>query len=292
MDATFDDMPLLQNSLKLEALENDNRGSNGIGYSHINGHCNPTYAIIPHAAEVTRSLLRHNTPPRPCVEFEGSQTVTVTLNQECNGVNPSANSLYCPATINFSLNPQQEDLLQQLANSLQQGKRGAILNCIQELDPDTSADLIGNLGTKMYQLEKSDLLNHFFAHTRKSQEELQSPDPGIKAVHNSSNNGKPASVGGSITSDRVEYCGPFPTAFGDILIEDSDRNPFPKDTFPPPVPSPIPHEIQALVDAHTFGKPLTVIVSNERLNEHWALNLPREYGYIVMGFYKIIDVEV
>lgn len=58
------------------------------------------------------------------------------------------------------------------------------------------------------------------------------------------------------------------------------------------VPSPIPQEIQALIDAYIFGKPLTVIVSRERLCERWSLNLPETYGYVVMGFYRIIGVEV
>ncbi len=59
-----------------------------------------------------------------------------------------------------------------------------------------------------------------------------------------------------------------------------------------PVPSPIPQELQALVDAFVFGKPLTVLTSNQRFYDIWSLLLPKEYGYVMLGFFRIIGVEV
>lgn len=59
----------------------------------------------------------------------------------------------------------------------------------------------------------------------------------------------------------------------------------------PLVPKPIPEELQALIDAYVFGKPLTVISSHRRLRDHWLLHLPTAYGYVVMGFFKIIGIE-
>ena len=83
-------------------------------------------------------------------------------------------------------------------------------------------------------------------------------------------------------------CGQGPRPSSEVSLS-NDCRPSP---WAASVPSPIPQEIQALIDAYIFGKPLTVIVSHERLYEHWSLNLPKNYGYVVMGFFRIIGVEV
>lgn len=58
------------------------------------------------------------------------------------------------------------------------------------------------------------------------------------------------------------------------------------------VPSPIPQELQALVDAYVFGKPLTVITSSQRFYDIWSFLLPNGYGYVMLGFFRILGVQV
>ncbi|KAF9524400.1 hypothetical protein CPB83DRAFT_861299 [Crepidotus variabilis] len=59
----------------------------------------------------------------------------------------------------------------------------------------------------------------------------------------------------------------------------------------PNIPNPIPAEIQAIIDAYIFGKPLSVVMSSTRVYEHYGLLLPKEYGCIWMGFFRILGVE-
>ncbi|KAF9483051.1 hypothetical protein BDN70DRAFT_359669 [Pholiota conissans] len=57
------------------------------------------------------------------------------------------------------------------------------------------------------------------------------------------------------------------------------------------VPSPLPEELAALVDSYLFGRPLTIILSGGVLEKHWSMKLPAEYGYAMLGFFKIIGVQ-
>lgn len=58
------------------------------------------------------------------------------------------------------------------------------------------------------------------------------------------------------------------------------------------VPSPIPEELQAMIDSYLFGRPLTVMASNAYMQEHWSLKLPDEYGYAMLGYFRILGVQV
>jgi hypothetical protein len=58
------------------------------------------------------------------------------------------------------------------------------------------------------------------------------------------------------------------------------------------VPSPIPEELNALADSYQFGRPLTILISNGLLEKHWSLKLPREYGYAMLGYFKILGIQV
>ncbi|KAJ3517007.1 hypothetical protein NLJ89_g771 [Agrocybe chaxingu] len=57
------------------------------------------------------------------------------------------------------------------------------------------------------------------------------------------------------------------------------------------IPSPIPPELQALIDAYIFGRPVTIIISKDRLLAHWSLQLPKICEYAVLGFFSILGVE-
>ena len=58
------------------------------------------------------------------------------------------------------------------------------------------------------------------------------------------------------------------------------------------IPSPIPLELQALVDAYLFGRPLTIISSRHRVYDHWSLLLPTDCGYAMMGYFRVLGVQV
>lgn len=58
------------------------------------------------------------------------------------------------------------------------------------------------------------------------------------------------------------------------------------------VPTPLPQEIQAIIDAYLFGMPLTLIVSRGRLLARWALLLSKDIGYAMMGYFKVIGIQV
>lgn len=64
------------------------------------------------------------------------------------------------------------------------------------------------------------------------------------------------------------------------------------DAFPDYVPSAIPEELLALVDSYLFGRPVTIMLSNEYLQKHWSLALPNEYKYAMMGYFRILGIQV
>ncbi|KAF9563559.1 hypothetical protein CPC08DRAFT_705875 [Agrocybe pediades] len=57
------------------------------------------------------------------------------------------------------------------------------------------------------------------------------------------------------------------------------------------IPSPLPREIQAIIDAYISGQPLVVVVTHRQLHRHWGLRLPEKYGHIVMGYFRIVGVQ-
>ena len=79
--------------------------------------------------------------------------------------------------------------------------------------------------------------------------------------------------------------------YSHLHTSEAHQTHLPGDTPASLVPKPIPEELQALIDAYVFGKPLTVISSHQRLRDHWLLHLPTEYGYVMMGFFRIIGIE-
>ena len=65
-----------------------------------------------------------------------------------------------------------------------------------------------------------------------------------------------------------------------------------KDNFDSLVPEDIPEEMQAIVDAYLRGKPIGIMISTERLRIDWGLSLGEEYGYVSMGWFRVIGVQV
>ncbi|KAF8959621.1 hypothetical protein BDZ97DRAFT_1837174 [Flammula alnicola] len=47
----------------------------------------------------------------------------------------------------------------------------------------------------------------------------------------------------------------------------------------------------ALIDSYLFGRPLTIIISNRRLKDHWSLQFPEEFGYAMLGYFRILGVQ-
>jgi hypothetical protein len=58
------------------------------------------------------------------------------------------------------------------------------------------------------------------------------------------------------------------------------------------VPSPIPEEVQALINAYICGRPLNLFVARSRLYDYWNLSLPEEFGFVMMGFFRVLSVQV
>ena len=58
------------------------------------------------------------------------------------------------------------------------------------------------------------------------------------------------------------------------------------------VPSPIPEELQALINAYICGRPFNLIVARSRLYHYWNLALPEEFEYVMIGFFRVLSVQV
>jgi hypothetical protein len=58
------------------------------------------------------------------------------------------------------------------------------------------------------------------------------------------------------------------------------------------VPSPIPEEVQALINAYICGRPFNLFVARSRLYDYWNLSLPEEFGYVMLGFFRVLSVQV
>ena len=62
-----------------------------------------------------------------------------------------------------------------------------------------------------------------------------------------------------------------------------------QDTF---IPSTIPEEIQAIIDSYLSGRPLLLVISNNRFFDYWSLRLPKEFRFFMLGYFRILGVQV
>jgi hypothetical protein len=62
-----------------------------------------------------------------------------------------------------------------------------------------------------------------------------------------------------------------------------------QDTF---IPSTVPEEIQAIIDSYLSGRPLLLVISNKRFFDYWSLRLPKEFGFLMLGYFRILGVQV
>ena len=62
-----------------------------------------------------------------------------------------------------------------------------------------------------------------------------------------------------------------------------------QDTF---IPSTVPEEIQAIIDSYLSGRPLLLVISNKRFFDYWSLRLPKEFGFFMLGYFRILGVQV
>jgi hypothetical protein len=62
-----------------------------------------------------------------------------------------------------------------------------------------------------------------------------------------------------------------------------------QDTF---IPSTVPEEIQAIIDSYLTGRPLLLVISNKRFFDYWSLRLPKEFGFLMLGYFRILGVQV
>lgn len=62
-----------------------------------------------------------------------------------------------------------------------------------------------------------------------------------------------------------------------------------QDTF---MPSTLPEEIQAVIDSYLSGRPVLLIISNKRFFDNWSLCLPEEFGFSMLGYFRILGVQV
>ena len=62
-----------------------------------------------------------------------------------------------------------------------------------------------------------------------------------------------------------------------------------EDTF---IPSTIPEEIQAIIDSYLSGRPLLLVTSNKRFFDYWSLRLPKEFRFLMLGYFRILGVQV
>jgi hypothetical protein len=66
----------------------------------------------------------------------------------------------------------------------------------------------------------------------------------------------------------------------------------PRDPWADYVPSPIPEELQGLIDAYVGGRPFNLFVARSRLHIYWNLALPEEFGFVMLGFFRVLSVQV
>jgi hypothetical protein len=204
----------------------------------------------------------------------------------------------CRLNPTHAIVPHTEGLvLELLVNSIQKNSDERTLEWIDTLDPDRLNELVEILA-EAHGVASNSNPSHsrqiILASLKIWQKQRRVPYPGIEGGRDGIDTVEPIPVDGSNALNLVDHSEQDSRPFRDISIQrpENDISLSPQDALPLSVPKPIPQEIQALIDAYVFGKPLTIIVSNERLQDHWALHLPREYGYVVMGFYRIIGVEV
>ena len=62
-----------------------------------------------------------------------------------------------------------------------------------------------------------------------------------------------------------------------------------QDTF---IPSTLPKDIQAIIDSYLSGSPVLLIISNKRFFDCWSLCLPEEFGFSMLGYFRILGVQV
>ena len=72
------------------------------------------------------------------------------------------------------------------------------------------------------------------------------------------------------------------------VVPDNLNNAGPASWIPPTVPE----EIQAIIDSYLTGCPLLLVVSNKRFFDHWSLRLPKEFGFFMLGYFRILGVQV
>jgi hypothetical protein len=65
---------------------------------------------------------------------------------------------------------------------------------------------------------------------------------------------------------------------------DVDQNTF--------IPSTLPEDIQAIIDSYLSGRPVLLIISNKRFFDCWSLCLPEEFGFSMLGYFRILGVQV
>jgi len=274
-----------------------NRASNSHGMEPFHANDHPPSAIMPTTGVSSNTL--------PCFGFEASQTInTVAINQYNDPFQQSAcSTVSCIATTGVP-SRSWDTLIEQVVKAILRCKLEGNWTWLEGLHPDIAAKLVDilteavGINPKAEKLDPSSYLGGKYGYIMESiqrlREKMNPADLDTESMPHLIGSRKAASVGNSNSSKLAHCCEEDSRRFVELFQGDSnnDSNPSPQDALLLPVPSPIPQEIRALIDAYIFGQPLTVIVSNERLNEHWALHLPREYGYVMMGFYRIIGVEV
>ena len=58
------------------------------------------------------------------------------------------------------------------------------------------------------------------------------------------------------------------------------------------IPSTVPEEIQAIIDAYLSGRPLLLVISDKKFFDYWSLRLPEEFGFSMLGYFRILGVQV
>lgn len=87
----------------------------------------------------------------------------------------------------------------------------------------------------------------------------------------------------------TETVGPTNYASDEARIEQvRDAKAF-QDAF---IPSTIPEEIQAIIDSYLSGRPVLLVISNKRFFDHWSLRLQEEFGFSMLGYFRILGVQV
>jgi hypothetical protein len=58
------------------------------------------------------------------------------------------------------------------------------------------------------------------------------------------------------------------------------------------IPYTVPEEIQAIIDSYLTGRPLLLVISNQRFFDYWSLRLPKEFAFLMLGYFRILGVQV